>query len=608
MRLFLWEVKNSIFPVSILVGGNHERGNMNNYYSSEESVLELIALMKAHGIRKVIVSPGTTNITFVGSLQTDPYFQVYSCVDERSAAYMACGLAEESDEPVALSCTGATASRNYPSGLTEAFYRKLPILAITSSQPFGRVGQHFPQFTDRNSQFNDIVSMSVQIPYPFSDEERWSNNVKINNALLQLRRHGGSPVHINLETRYSKDFSVKRLPDARVIRRFMCGDSLPDIMANRICIVVGAHKKFQLELQKEIDSFCENYNAIVLCDQTSNYKGKYRVLGGLVTGQREYFADCRKCEIVIHLGEISGAYFSFNNTKVWRVNADGEVRDTFKLLENVFEMEELDFFRYYNSKSATEQDPNTYYQEWMDEINRLDQMIGELPLSNVWMCKQTAYKLPDNAVLYLSILNSLRSWSLYDTPNSVYSYSNVGGFGIDGGLSSCIGASLNNKDKLFFCVIGDLAMFYDLNIMGNRDIGNNVRILLSNNGTGYEMHCANSNGLSFDSEERDRFFCAGGHNGKQSRKLMKHFAEDLGFEYMSAETKKEYLEKVGHFVDSRKLDRPILFEVFVDVKDDDVAYNATKITMTSVRGSTKKVAKAVLGEKGVNHVKQLLKK
>ncbi len=580
---------------------------MSNYYSSEDNILQLIALMKAHEVRKVVASPGTTNITFVGSLQNDPYFQVYSCVDERSAAYMACGLAEESGEPVALSCTGATAARNYPSGLTEAFYRKIPVLAITSSQPFGRVGQHFPQFTDRNTQFNDIVSLSVQIPYPFSDEERWSNNVKINNALLQLRRRGGSPVHINLETRYSRDFSVKDLPVVRVIKRYIQGSDLPEIKGNKICIFVGSHKKFSPDLEKEVDLFCDKYNAIVLCDQTSNYKGKYRVLGGLVAGQREYFADCRNCDLVIHIGEISGAYFSFKNTKIWRVNPDGEVRDTFKLLAKVFEMEEIEFFRYYN-RLQLESKPNTYLKEWNEEIAKLDRMVGELPLSNVWMCKQTAYRLPEQSVLYLGILNSLRSWSLYDTPRSVYTYSNVGGFGIDGGLSSCVGASLANKDKLYFCVLGDLAMFYDLNILGNRNIGNNVRILISNNGTGYEMHCANSNGLAFSAEERDQFFCAGGHNGNKSREVIKHFAEDLGFEYISAESKDEYLEKVKHFVDPQPLSKPIVFEVFVRMEDDDTAYNATKIIQTSGTESAKKLAKSILGEKGVSQIKKFIKK
>ena len=83
------------------------------YYTSEESFRVLIALLKANGIRKVIVSPGTTNVTFAGSLQSDPYFELYSEIDERSAGYMACGMAEESGEPVVLSCTGAIADNGW---------------------------------------------------------------------------------------------------------------------------------------------------------------------------------------------------------------------------------------------------------------------------------------------------------------------------------------------------------------------------------------------------------------------------------------------------------------------------------------------------------------
>lgn len=579
---------------------------MNNFYTTEENVLQLISLLKAHNIRKVIASPGTTNITFVGSIQSDPFFQVYSCIDERSAAYMACGLAEESGEPVMISCTGATAARNYPSGLTEAYYRKLPVLAITSSQPFGRVGQLFPQFTDRNNLQNDIATLSVQIPYPHSEEESWSNNVKINNALLQLRRKNCGPVHINIETSYSKEFSVKNLPSARVIRRFTEKMELPEIRSKKVCVFVGSHKKFSKELEQEIDLFCSEYNGIVLCDQTSNYKGEYRVLGGLIAGQREYFASCRNCDLVIHLGEISGAYFAFKNTEIWRVNSDGEVRDTFKLLTNVFEMDEIDFFKHYNSKAESKQ--NTYFEEWNNEFRKLDDLVGELPLSNVWMSKQTSPILPENSVLFLAILNSLRSWSIYDTPKSVYSYSNVGGFGIDGCLSTCVGASLFDKNKIYFCVIGDLALFYDVNILGNRNIGPNVRILLSNNGTGYEMHCPNSTGINFSKSERDLFFSAGGHNGKKSRKLIKGIAEALGFEYISAETKEEYLSNLKHFTTPEQLEKPIIFEVFVNVDDDDFAYNVTKITLTSSSSSAKKIAKDVLGEKTYQKMKSIIKR
>ena len=99
------------------------------YYTAERNVQIVIALLKAHGIHRVIASPGTTNMTFVVSIENDPWFQVWSSVDERSAAYLACGMAAETGEPVVISCTGATASRNYIHGLTEAYYSKITCIS-----------------------------------------------------------------------------------------------------------------------------------------------------------------------------------------------------------------------------------------------------------------------------------------------------------------------------------------------------------------------------------------------------------------------------------------------------------------------------------------------
>ena len=62
---------------------------MDTFYTNEKHTQILIALMKKHGIKKIIASPGATNICLVASLQNDPYFEIYSSVDERSAAYMA---------------------------------------------------------------------------------------------------------------------------------------------------------------------------------------------------------------------------------------------------------------------------------------------------------------------------------------------------------------------------------------------------------------------------------------------------------------------------------------------------------------------------------------
>ena len=64
---------------------------MDIHYTAEKNSLILLTLLKAHGVNKIVVSPGATNLRLVASLQQDKYFTLYSSVDERSAAYMACG-------------------------------------------------------------------------------------------------------------------------------------------------------------------------------------------------------------------------------------------------------------------------------------------------------------------------------------------------------------------------------------------------------------------------------------------------------------------------------------------------------------------------------------
>ena len=200
---------------------------MQFHYSQECNVQILLSLLKANGINKIIASPGTTDIPFVVSVQYDEYFKVFSCVDERSAAYMACGLADETGEPVVIVCTGATASRNYLPGLTEAFYRKLPVIAVTSTQPTERVGNLSPQLIDRSVSQKDVSVFKCNLQNIASKLDEWSVNIKVNKALSELKRQGGGPVHINLETSYNMNFNVKQLPATKVIRRYAIGGDCP---------------------------------------------------------------------------------------------------------------------------------------------------------------------------------------------------------------------------------------------------------------------------------------------------------------------------------------------------------------------------------------------
>jgi len=575
-------------------------------YSRNKSVQILIALMKHHAVKKVVVSPGTTNIEFVGSIQGDPFFEIYSSVDERSAAYIACGLAQKSGEPVALSCTGATASRNYLPGLTEAFYRQLPILAITSTQFEGRVGNYFPQVIDRSCVINDTCKLSVQIPEIHSDEEEWSVNTKINQALLELHHRGGGPVHINLQTTYNKYFDVSELPKTRYIDRITIDDKFPDLNKKKVAIFVGAHIEWRNSLTGLVDEFCKKYNGVVLCDHTSNYKGNYGIDATLICNQENYTADCRHFDILIHIGNVSGADMGTFPNEVWRVNLDGEVRDTFKRLRYVFEMSEEEFFTYYVTNSNI-CNRLAFFNEWKKESDNIDQLIPELPFSNAWIAQNTIQKLPENAVLYLGILNSLRTWDFFHLSKSITCYSNTGGFGIDGGISTALGMSLTNPITPVYCILGDLSFFYDMNAIGNRFLNNNLRILVVNNGKGAEFTNYNNPGSQFG-KQTEEYIAAAGHYGNKSHRLIKHLAEDLGFKYFSASSKKEYLESVPEFLDVSSMEKPVIFEVFTDSQNESDALQIMRNLEKDYKGATKQMIKNMLGDKGVETVKKLLHK
>ena len=586
------------------------------FYTDERNAQIVISLLKAHGIKKVVASPGTTNICLVASLQQDPFFEIYSAADERSAGYIACGLSAESGEPVVLSCTGATASRNYMSALTEAYYRKLPILVITSSRSNFQIGHNIDQVTDRTVLPNDVAKLSVQLPLIYNnDEAEWGCVVAANKAILELSHHGNGPVHINLETNYSWNYNVKELPETRAIYRFLNENDLPKVNAERVAIMVGAHLKWNDRLIAAVDRFCEDYNAVVLCDHTSNYKGKYRILANLSAQQRNFNSVIKNAEIIIHIGDISASKYNIAAKEVWRVNTDGELRDPYKKLHYVFEMEEVDFFEKYtaisNQKKKTE-----FYDQCVDELTDLNAsllaVLDCLPFSNIWIASQTADKLPENSILHLGIQNSLRSWNFFEIPQSVFGYCNTGGVGIYGCISSVIGASLVDKNRICYCVLGDLAFFYDMNSLGNHHVSNNLRILLVNNGKGTEFKLTTNPGSMFGNRADD-FIAAGGHYGNKSRSLVRHYAEDLGFEYLTASNKEEYIENIGRFITPQLTDKPMIFEVFTNDADEVSALETVRtIKLSNETVSTKQKAKGavkdLIGEKGVQAFKKILGK
>lgn len=573
-------------------------------YTDEKTAQIVIFLLKSHGIKHVIASPGTTNMAFVGSVQRDPYFVVHSSVDERSAAYMACGLAAQTGEPVVLSCTGATASRNYLPGLTEAFYRKLPIIALTSMQGRERAGHHIAQVIDRSALPKDAAKLSVDLPVGKDAEDTWETEMKVNQAILETRRGGGGPVHINLPTTYSLNFAVAKLPNYRKIDRWFGADDLPKL-CGKVAVFIGAHKPWTPKETEALDRFCDSHDAVVLCDHTSGYTGKYRLQGALLGAQEGQNRTDLKADVTIHIGEITGDYQSESliGKEIWRVSPDGEVRDTFRRLRHVFEMSEQDFFTFY-TKEKTQS--SAFFDLFKSRLDEARSKVPELPFSNLWMASQFSKSVPNGAVMHFAILNSLRAWNFFDLPKGVRTMSNVGGFGIDGCMSSLIGASLADPNKVFYLVTGDLAFFYDLNVLGNRQLGANVRILLVNNGRGIEFTQHGHLGAQFGPDAA-KFIAAEGHFGRKSHALAKGYSEALGLDYIGVNGKAECTTAAQRFFDPKLHDRPMLIEAFVDADDESNALRMIKTLYPAPRKTVRKAAKELLGPQKIKAIRKVIK-
>lgn len=588
---------------------------MEHYYSGYRNVQMLIQLMKAHNVRNVIISPGTTHISLIGSLQNDGYFNLYSVVDERNACYMACGMALESGEPVAITCTEATAPRNYISGLTEAYHKKLPILVITGARDSRDDGNLIPQHLEQTIPTKGTVLLSVSLQRIKDEEDERDCNLKINRALLELRHRGGGPVHINLITDNTHGMMIKDMKPTRVIRRYCPGDDFPDMSPNlKIAVSVGSHMPWTEKLTETVDRFCAVYNAVVLVDHSSGYHGHYRILPTISTSQEFYRSALYDVDLLIHIGEYTGDYYTFNRLfgakEVWRVSEDGELRDTFKRLTKIFEMREMDFFAYYTKNDASVSDE--YWKACKEEQEALYSCIPDLPLSNIWLAKTMSPRVPDNAAVHFGVSNTMRSWTFFEMPESVYTAANVGGRGIDGAISAAMGMALTQPDRIHYCILGDLTFFYNMNTLCDRNVRNNLRILLINNDGGTEFHLHTHTGYQQLGEDVGMYVAADGHNGRKSRTLVKNYVESLGFLYLGAWTKEEVMDCLDTFLNPVSLEQPMLMEVFTRHEDENIALRMIlglqKDNVLAIKSNLKKKVKEVIGEKGVSMVKKVIRK
>ena len=544
---------------------------LNKVYTDKKNILQLVALLEAHGVTKIVLCPGSRNIPLVHTLSTHPSFKCYSVTDERSAGFFAIGLALNGGAPAAVCCTSGTALLNLHPAVAEAFYQNVPLVVISADRPAAWIGQMDGQTLPQPGVFGTLVKKSVNLPEIYTDEDEWYCIRLVNEALLETHHHGKGPVHINVPvTEPIFRFTTETLPEVRVITRYQ-GLNIYDRDYNDLIqrlnqyqkrmIIVGQmnliylfEKKYSKLLYKHFAWLTEHIgNQTIPGIPVKNFDVAIYEMDGEM---QEKMAP----ELLITYGGhvVSKRLKKFlrNNPpkEHWHVSPDGEIVDLYGSLTTVIEMDPFEFLE--KIAFLLENKTPQYPLLWENFCKTLPQ--PELPYSEMSAIGALIQALPQQCALHLANSSAVRYAQLFTVPATVEVCCNRGTSGIEGSLSTAVGYAAAS-DKLNFVVIGDLSFFYDMNALWNGNFGANLRILLLNNGGGEIFHTLPGLEMSGTSHK----FITAVHKASA-----KGWAEDRGFLYQKVEDEVQLEEAMQLFTQPEPMTQPVLVEVFTNKNKD----------------------------------------
>lgn len=529
-------------------------------FSAKRNIQQLISLMAQHGIRNVVISPGSRNMPLAQSFANSRDFSCHPVTDERSAGFFAIGLSVSLNEPVAVCVTSGSALLNLTSAVSEAYYQQVPLLVLSADRPEMWIGQLDGQTLPQMGVFQNLLKKEVNLPEPTNADEEWHCNRLINEALLSLRHKSDGPAHINIPVSEPFfDCTSPVIPKERVIRR-----NAPYIDAwndaKRPMLVIGQLPNLSA---KELAEVIKNLDCPILCEHLSNIHTKEVIHNfDLILKNPK---ECLAPDFLIYIG----GHLVSKRIKKWlrqikpqnclRITPDGECSDTFQSLTNIIEMEATDFL-----KTLPKKKEDTFLLQWKEASQKTEQSMQnhEWEYSSLSIVKRLIERLPDHSALALGNSSAVRFAQMFQLPHDTHVVCNRGVNGIDGSLSSAVGFAVGNPETLTLLIIGDLSFFYDMNALCFTQLPSNLRIVLLNNGGGEIFKLL----PGFEINQGNEKYILATHQTSAEG-----WASSLRIQYLSIHNSEEVESNLRQLL--QKSDKLILCEVFTQSETDKKMYD-----------------------------------
>jgi len=563
-------------------------------YSKIPVARSIVALCVAKNINHVVISPGSRNAPLTIGFTHHSDIRPYSIVDERCAAFYALGMAQQLQKPVALVCTSGSALLNYYPAIAEAFYSDIPLVIISADRPIERIDIGDGQTIRQKNVFENHILYSANLHSELvldseatdkklqqkQFESQKHNEREVNLALNKAIEEKG-PVHINVpfyEPLYDLVENVEVNPIQilpEIKERTYTESQLGGYAelwnkAKRKMVIVGVAQPNIVE-QQYLEKLAKDDSVIVLTETTSNLNHPEfftridTLIGPIEKDEnREELFKTLQPEILLTFGgmivskKIKAFLRNYQPQQHWHIDPK-KAYNTFFCLNKHFETTVNSFFTHFFP--LTEKSESDYGKFWKEVKSRRQvrhqEYMNEIVYSDLKAMQKIIPSVPENYIVHLGNSSTIRYAQLFKWKESLRIFCNRGTSGIDGSISTAVGAACLKREPTLM-IVGDLSFFYDSNALWNNYIPKNFRIIILNNNGGGIFRILPGNKHT---ENFETYF-------ETTHQLQaKSLSEMYGFEYCSAKTSEEINEQLkGFFSDSSQ---PKILEIFTPRKIND---------------------------------------
>lgn len=514
--------------------------------TTHEAVTHLIDVMVAKGVGHAVVSPGSRNAPLLIALAADNRIEKHVILDERSAAYVAVGIAQQSEAPVALVCTSGTALLNYAPAVAEAYYQQLPLIVISADRPTQWIDQNDSQTIRQHGALHAVVKRSFDVQSRFNDATaKWSINRTLNDAVNEALTGRKSPVHINMhfsEPLYETTATTReatRIIDVVTGEKRLGKDQLTAVVKKishtAKVMIFAAMSRPNGRLDKALTKLSQLENIVVATETIANVScndaigNVYRPLSmAKANGWEEYEPD-----LLIWFG---GApimremkmLMRQSKAEQWRVGDDDCIIDTMQNATMHFAMSPAEFFSQV-AEAMTHGTKSEYKAKWLALKSCADkkfaQLINVAPWSDFKALSVVMANVPQKYNLQLSNGTSIRYAQFLPTAVARQDC-NRGTSGIDGSTSTALGASMVSENSTLL-ITGDMSFSYDLAGLASQYNSEKFKIIVLANGGG-EIFRMISGPQSVGKEPFEQYF------ETKTEVPVERYALAFGYQYFEA--------------------------------------------------------------------------